>query len=152
MIPKPILSPYPEKRSYLVNKDYIFWIDKVWPDYDGNPLIRIPKYYYFDGASIPWFAWQLTYTPFSPTVITAALLHDWLYFNHHTTKIIADLLFKEVLLSCGAAKTKSGIMYLGVNFFGRRAYDTYSKEDKERYQILKDVHPNLTYYNIPEIC
>jgi hypothetical protein len=128
----PKLKPLPRKDLWRLLEDYRIIAQGV--------TVVVPIAFEFDGASVPWFGWQATYTPASPKVIAAALAHDWLYLNHQTEKPVADKIFREILLRCGADPERSWIMYQAVAVAGGSAWE-HSDEDVEvlrrLYRIIR---------------
>lgn len=128
---KPRLRPVPRKDRYLLLDD--FRIQTRWG------LVVVPKLFRYDGASIPRIGWQLTYTPFHPDVMLAALVHDWLYLSHQFSKETADLIFKDLLLESGVSETKAWIMYQAVKLGGGCAWKQ-SRDDKKKLRRLWKIN------------
>ena len=80
--------------------------------------ITVPKYFQYDGASIPPFAWQLIGTPFNPQFMIAAVFHDWLYHTHQFDRDTSDTIFYDLLIRDKVRKTKAVIMHNFVKQFG----------------------------------
>lgn len=113
-------------------------------------LIRVPKGFIFDGASIPRAAWSvLGYTPFHPQVILAALVHDWLYLNHQCSRAEADLIFKILLLKNGVDPHAAEQMYLAVRSAGWLFW-RHSENDLEKLKFLRaECDPEWIGYYFP---
>ena len=120
---QPMVSPLPPKRRYVLSKS--FWFDLPYPKDEGFTKLSayIPKGFVFDGASIPRFFWRIIDTPFSPFVLRAALVHDYIYRSHHIDKESADELFYSMLLEDGNSQFKAVVMYQAVKWFGLRAWN-----------------------------
>ena len=86
---QPTVKPAPRTDLYETTRDYDVTVD-------GERVV-VPKGLRFDGASIPEAAWQLTYTPFHPDVMAAAVVHDWLYYNHQVERETADGIFFDLV-------------------------------------------------------
>jgi hypothetical protein len=82
--------------------------------------ITVPKRYACDKASIPWFIQWLI--PRFGAHDGPAIVHDWLYNTHLTSKPIADSVFYEAMLVCEVRPTAAWLMYIGVALFGHGAY------------------------------
>lgn len=139
----PKLKPLPRKEMWRLLEDYHTIARGI--------KVVVPVAFEFDGASIPWFGWQATYTPSSPKIITAALVHDWLYANHQTDKKTADKILRELLTRCGADPERSWIMYQAVAVAGGSAWE-YCDEDIERLRHLYRAirrRPNFDEYHFP---
>ena len=92
-------------------------------------VVVIPKGYSFDGASIPRWMWSFIGSPFEPTLMKAACVHDW-YCEHsaecYQSRVIGDAVFFYLLTKAGVARWRRVLMYLGVRlnsfwFYGRFA-------------------------------
>lgn len=110
-------------------------------DYQGA-MIVVPKYFSYDGASIPSFGWQAIYTPFDPIVMLPALVHDWLYTNHQIQRDQADKLFRKLLKDNGVPPPKVETMYRAVQFFGAAAWDNSSDDIKYLRWLKKKLIDN----------
>lgn len=80
--------------------------------------ICVPKFFQYDGASIPPAAWQAIGTPFEPRFMVAAVFHDWLYHTHQIDKEDTDGLFYDLLVANGVNKVKAALMKAAVEAFG----------------------------------
>ena len=97
-------------------------------------LITVPKFFQYDGASIPPAAWQLVGTPFQPRFMTAAVFHDWLYHTHQLKQQQAtDELFHDLLLQSGVNKVRAAAMLAAVRLAGGWYWD--NDEDDDAYLI-----------------
>ncbi len=95
----------------------------------------VPKGFVTDGASIPRFLWRVTDTPFSPDIITAAIVHDFLFSLDSESFIqwdfeSANLLFHGMLMAHGNGSVKAGALYRAVKWFGRRSYQKACSYEK----------------------
>ena len=54
-----------------------------------------------------------------------AVIHDNLYTFHQTTKDIADKVLREAAILQGVSHWKAEAIYLGVDYFGRSAWDKH---------------------------
>lgn len=117
-----------------------------------DETITVPKYFSYDGASIPAVAWQATYSPFDPVVMGPALVHDWLYSNHQVSRSDADKLFRKLLESNRVPKPKVRAMYYAVDLAGG-AYWENSKDDIKYlvslYKKLRDEGVDVDKYKFP---
>ena len=101
----------------------------------GGELIQVPKFFQYDGASIPPPAWQAIGTPFHPRFMVAAVFHDWLYHTHQIDKKASDRLFYDMLVESGVRKTKAVLMLAAVESFGAW-YWINDKEDRDYMKRL----------------
>ena len=110
----------PPKLSPLGNRKWRLEDDFYWMV--GAPTsglkIKIPRGFIFDGASSPWFSW-LIIRPDDPQVMTASLVHDYLYRDEGFTKVVADAIFYEVLREQEFPRWRAIIAYISVRLANR---------------------------------
>lgn len=96
---------------------------------DTHGKLSIKKGYAWDGASGP--------VPDTRRVLRASLVHDALYqlmrtqsdrFPREEYRRAADLLFKEMCIEDGVARSKAKIYYFALRKFGERAADPLSRK------------------------
>ncbi|MCG8642741.1 MAG: DUF1353 domain-containing protein [Desulfobacterales bacterium] len=143
--PQPNICPVPGTRKYLLLDDYKITV--------GGVDTCVPALFEFDGASIPWYGWHATYTPFHPIVILPSLIHDWHFYNHQVNLQTANDIFYNLLLQNEANEIKARIMYRAVQIGGPSRWEIGEKEK----QYLKELHvlvkfrPNYDQYCFPEL-
>lgn len=101
--------------------------------------ISVPKFFQYDGASIPAGAWQLIGSPFHPRFMVAAVFHDWLYHTHQLDRDTVDNLFYELLRLNNVGKTKAVLMREAVQNFG----GWYWENDKDDRAYLKRLSAKI---------
>jgi hypothetical protein len=94
----------------------------------GNVTIAVPKFFQYDGSSLPLVAWPVFGTPFSPHLMGASLFHDWLYHTHQVTKKAADKLFHQMLIEDGVDNVKAWMMKQAVDDFGDGSWSNDSDD------------------------
>ncbi|WNJ97382.1 DUF1353 domain-containing protein [Vibrio ruber] len=97
--------------------------------------IRVPKFFQYDGASVPSAAYSIIGTPFNPRFMTAAVVHDWLYYTHLLSRSDADQLFYELLRESGVKKIKAILMREAVEAFGH----FYWENNEDDLQYLSEL-------------
>ena len=112
----------------------------------------VPKYFQYDGSSIPTAAWPLIGTPFNPRFMYASVFHDWVYHTHMMARKTADQMLYDLLVGDGVPDTKAWIMFTAVDNFGK----SYWKNDpddnayiKRLTQRIKDDGRDPTAYGLP---
>jgi len=91
-------------------------------------LIRAPKGFVTDFASVPWFARRLI--PRTGKYNGAAIIHDFLYRCTTMPRAICDDIFLEAMKDLRVATWRRNLMYAGVRIGGGAARN--------------QVNPNLT--------
>lgn len=140
---QPTLAPLPKENKYRLVRDFAIEVEGV--------LVVVPKYFRFDGASIPPAAWQLTYSPFHPDVMLPALIHDWMFYNHQENREVTDDIFYRLLKDNGVSDLKASAIWAAV----RTAGELFWKNDEEDKKLLlwlcKKVkgRPNFDHYQFP---
>jgi hypothetical protein len=119
---RPILKPDHAKlnEAYEVAADVFRTIDNV--------TIRIPKFFQYDGSSLPMPAWPIFGTPFSPRLMGASVFHDWLYHTHQVAKKTADDLFYDMLIEDGLDPLKAKMMKSAVTDFGDTSWASDARD------------------------
>jgi len=83
---------------------------------------KIPIGFYTDLASIPRL--MQFFLPPSGKHAKAAVLHDFLYKNHHgLSRSMADHIFWEAMLEEGVKPITAFFMWVAVRAFGRKAWE-----------------------------
>ena len=104
------------KKPFINKRDITYTII-----YNGEEYrIFVPKGYTYDGATIPFgFRWILGGKG-NPAFLVASCVHDkmceckWLVSNN---RALSSLIFKELLLACGAGELRANVMYFAVDNF-----------------------------------
>lgn len=118
----------------------------------AGTVVRVPKFFQYDGASIPPAAWQAIGTPFQPRFMAAAVFHDWLYHTHQVDKEATDAMFYRLLVASGVNKVKASLMLAAVETFGNWYWDN----DADDLAYLKRLAARIkkdgrepAYYGMP---
>jgi hypothetical protein len=81
--------------------------------------ILVPKYFRWDGASIPRILWRVIGTPFNPMFMAPSMVHDYLYSNPgKMSRKDVDKLFLKLLLHNGVDEDLAETIYTGVRLGG----------------------------------
>lgn len=111
-----LLLPVLKPDSHKLSEAYEVADDVVRTT--GGVSVRVPKFFQYDGSSLPMVAWPIFGTPFSPHLMGASVFHDWLYHTHVVPKVVADDLFHQMLVEDGVDATKAWLMMQAVEKFG----------------------------------
>ena len=82
-----------------------------------NYIIEVPIGFQSDLASIPRIA-RPFWSRLDGETAAAAVLHDYLYATHMTSRLQADNIFYEALNASGVRAFKRTVMWLAVRTFG----------------------------------
>ena len=121
---KLILEPISNGKAILL-EEYIY-------DINGY-LIRVPKSFITDGASVP-HSLQWLYNPYGK-YINAAVIHDYLYSTYNNTGInrtLADKIFMHIMKETGVSANIRRKFYTAVRCFGETSWK--SKLQNEGYK------------------
>lgn len=142
---KLILDPISNGKAILL-EEYVYEINGY--------LIRVPKSFITDGASVPK-SLQWLYNPFGK-YIKAAVIHDYLYSTYNNTGInrtLADKIFRHIMQETGVDNKTVRRFYTAVRYFGEtswkpkllnegykdRAIVDHTKEAKEYYNFWDKI-------------
>ena len=141
---QPFLVPHAIDDNYELSRDYRLEIEGV--------TVVVPKYFRFDGASIPAPAWLFSYTPFHPDVLLPSLIHDWLYYNHQTDRDTADDIFYALLRGNGVSNLMANAMWGAVKVGGGLVWDNDEEDDEMLVRLCRKVYrrPNFDRYRFPD--
>jgi hypothetical protein len=114
-------------------------VDYIYIEHDNFGVIHVPKYFQYDGASIPWYFWKLIGSPFHPKFMRAAVFHDWLYHTHQKSIEEANIIFYKLLLEDKVSKRKATLMYWAVKYFGRAYWDNDAEDIKYLQSLAQKI-------------
>ncbi len=120
-MPQLMVIPVTRPDANKLEEAYEVAADLSWKK--GSKTLRVPKFFQYDGASVPAIAWQLIGTPFNPRFMLASLFHDWLYHTHLVKQPVADRFFYELLIANGVGKAKAWLMRSAVEAAGSAYWD-----------------------------
>ena len=106
----PPLKPLDDGIRWEVMEEFEYHIGSE----DSNDIIKIPKGYISDLASIPRLLWGIIGAPWGKYGY-AAILHD--YMCQYGPKSKADFVFYEAMGVLGVPGWKRSMMFFGVRMF-----------------------------------
>lgn len=114
----PLDLRYQDGRNWEVLSSFDYCVGSL----ESCQLVRVPRGFVTDFASIPRFFWRLL--PPTGTYGKAAVLHDFIYrtAGHPYSRLEADNLFIEAMAVLGVSSVIRWTMWLAVRLFGKRAY------------------------------
>lgn len=113
---KLILDPISNGKAILL-EEYVY-------DINGY-LIRVPKSFITDGASVP-HSLQWLYNPYGK-YINAAVVHDYLYSVYNNTGInrtLSDKIFRHIMRETSVDSKTIRRFYNAVKYFGATSWKT----------------------------
>ena len=108
----PALRLLPDGESWEVAESFEYHVGSE----DSNEIIKVPKGFITDGASIPKIFWSIIGGPWGKYGY-AAVVHDYLYYKHIYTRRRSDQIFLEAMEVLGVSKWKRNTMYVAVRMF-----------------------------------
>ena len=144
MLRQPSFTPHSLENKYELVQDFEITVEGV--------DIVVPKFFRYDGASIPAVAWQLTFSPFHPDVMLPSLVHDWLFYNHQENQDITDEIFYRLLRDNGVNYLKANTMWAAVRTAGELFWDNDREDKAMLIALCKKVkaRPNFSRYKFPQ--
>ena len=137
---KLILEPISNGKAILL-EEYVY-------DINGY-LIRVPKSFITDGASVP-HSLQWLYNPYGK-YINAAVIHDYLYSVYNNTGInrtLADKIFKHIMKETGVDSRTIRRFYMAVKCFGETSWKAKLQNEGYKDRALVDrTKEAKEYYN-----
>lgn len=105
---------------------------------------EVPAGFKTDFASLPpGMLWLAKVTGKKYRIDSAGLVHDWLYRTHRCARLQADAAFGRELRETGVPRWWVKLLFLGVFFFGKRAYrtgpDRLRKQTPELVEYIADT-------------
>ncbi|WKW24042.1 DUF1353 domain-containing protein [Campylobacter fetus] len=89
---------------------------------DNRLIIKIPKGFKFNGATVPkWL--NLLIPKFGYKYDRSVCLHDYLYFSKQLSKKESDKMFYEAMRAEKVNRNLAFIIYLAVRVFGRKSWE-----------------------------
>lgn len=85
---------------------------------NNGDIVLVPVGFVTDGASIPKIFWSIIGSPFTGKYKKPALIHDYLYATHLTSRKRADSIFIEGMKYLGVSRVKRVLMWLAVKIGG----------------------------------
>lgn len=107
------ISAWRDWIYWTLLKDYSF---DVWYEGSSEKMV-VPKWFMFEGASIPRIFRTLVGHPMTIKVLRAALIHDWLYITKKSSRKYADDVFYESMIISWVSKRKALLFYYMVRIF-----------------------------------
>jgi len=147
------LKVSPVIQSHQSKLDEAYELTDDFQSQHQEQTIWVPKFFQYDGASIPPAAYQIVGTPFNPRFMKAAVVHDWLYYTQQFSRDVADGIFYDLLIDAGVPKLKAIVMRESVQNFGAWYWDNDEEDDAylvDLKQKVIDDGRDPAKYHFPE--
>lgn len=102
------------RGSWRLLADLVFLSDLL------ATAVTVPIGFITDFASVPRL--PVAYFLVGNTSHQAAVIHDWLYTRHDTTRAVADAVLREAMAAAGAPAWRRWLMWTGARLGGRGAW------------------------------
>lgn len=124
---QPKLQPFDDGVHWSLLEEFDYTTDE-------GMLIRCPKGMVTDFASVPKLFWNIL--PPWGKYGKAALVHDFLYSHHRSTRLgysrsQADWILVQAMVDCGCNRLECIVIYLAVRLGGWKAWGPNEKIDSE---------------------
>lgn len=131
--------------SRFLDRTYYLIRDLSWTatgESESLKQITAPTGFVTDFASVPRPFWA--YLPPDDEYVTAAVIHDWLYWNQATSRTEADQALKDCMVELGVDAVKVTAIYQAVKLFGASAWDgNAALKAKGERRVLKRFPTDL---------
>jgi hypothetical protein len=134
-------------KNFRDGQNYML-MDEVRCTFPSGAEVRVPRGFVTDFASIPFYLrWLLDSNgPYG----TAAVVHDFLYWDQSCGKAAADRAFRRAMEQAGVSSALSTAMYTAVTLFGGSSYrGDASEKHSGLVRVVAppddDVPPNIDW-------
>ncbi len=93
-------------------------------------IIRVPKDFISDGASIPQWAYSIVGGRFTGKYLKPAIIHDWLYHMLAYKRMKCDKIFLVGMKDAKEVFWKRRVIHLGVRVGGWKAWADHKRRIK----------------------
>ena len=113
----PLVVKHLDGENWELDEEFEYYVGRK----EDNDLIKVPKGFITDFASIPKVVWSIIGHP-AGQYGKAAVIHDYLYRNGLRTRKKADDIFLEAMEVLGVGAIRRRVIYSAVRLFGCLAY------------------------------
>lgn len=131
--PPPQLAPFGDATYYVLASALPYRIE------EAGDVITIPAGFVTDLASIPPLFWPVGF-PRDGQYMSAAILHDYLYWDQRCKREQADVIFLEQMDRFGVGARKAGLVYDAVRRFGQSAWDQNAANKKRQIRVIPNPY------------
>lgn len=113
----------PESPCLIPHKGFDFVLCKDFTFYVNFREYIVPELFSSDLASIPRVLWSI-HSPTQVNTIAPAIIHDYLYYcPNDMSRLEADKIFFEALLTAGVSTRQAVRYWLAVRLFGNTQFN-----------------------------
>lgn len=118
----PAMSPFGDGKWWVLTQPLKYRIGI------SNEIIIVPRGFVTDLTSVPRFFWAMF--PSTGKYMSAAILHDYLYYDQRCGKESADEIFDIEMKAFGVQEKEREIIYLAVKEFGDKSWKQNSESNR----------------------
>ena len=122
-----VVSPLPDGIRWEVLEPFEYYTNTY--GIAKGDIIRVPKGFITDFASIPRLFWSIIGGP-TGKYTKSAVIHDYGYHSQRFTRLRTDQMFLEGMKVLGVGWLKRYLMYNAVRLAGWRPWNNYRKKIK----------------------
>lgn len=134
----PVLVPFADHQWWTL-KSPLTWRSAPG-DFSREYLVAVPEGFVTDLASIPEYLWPVLKR--AGRHGTAAIYHDWLYWEQSLTRLEADQIFDKTMHQLSVDSFSRRLIWAGVRVFGGAAWIDNWREKKQGAKRVLRVIPN----------
>ncbi|OCR99017.1 hypothetical protein A9K75_08870 [Campylobacter fetus subsp. testudinum] len=113
------LTVVTELSGYFITQKQLLYTD-------NKLIIKIPKGFKFNGATVPkWL--NILIPKFGYKYDRSVCLHDYLYFSKKLSRKESDRIFYEAMRAEKVNRNLAFVIYLAVRVFGRKSWQKAEK-------------------------
>ena len=125
----PLIAIPPDYKLYKVQINFEYHVG----DENSLEIIKVPKGFITDGASIPKFAWSILGGPMGE-YSAAAVVHDYCYKYKLYTRKRCDYIFYEAMQVLEVPFWKRWLMYHAVRTFAWLGWNAHRRRERKKLE------------------
>lgn len=134
--PNPPLQP-PQLAPFGDGDWYVLTIDLPYKIGRTNEIVIVPRGFVTDLTSVPRFLWSIF--PKDGKYMSAAILHDYLYWDQRCPRQEADQILKIEMETFGVDATATKLIFSAVDELGGKAWsDNWLQRDRGLSKLIPE--------------
>jgi hypothetical protein len=130
-----VVSPLADGRTWVTRKEFGYDVGKE----GSGDSVEVEIGFMTDFASIPRPLWA--FLPRWGKYGNAAVIHDWLYWEHKRTRKESDMIFREAMEVLKVPKWKILLMYYALRLGGGLAWSGNERMRKKGKNRVTSIMP-----------